>query len=255
MSTARTWVAPNTAGRRGRARPAHAPPPFASAAEQLLTRARHGDSRWFTVDDARHASRRAHEVADVTRTRYPELAHPVPQPLAPLRGRRRRPQGPLDRLLGRRCRDMRAHAMIDLAVVSVLLDAGAGPDWHYVEPATGQTFTRSEGLAVASFHAFTGGLFSSDTDHPLQADADGPARAGHRPPGRGVPGRARTIRWWAWKGAPSCCAAWARRWREQPEVFGEDGRPGGLLDMIIGRWARMSPTRPTLTRTTSCRSF
>ena len=42
-----------------------------------------------------------------------------------------------------------------------------------MEPATGQTFTRSEGLGVASFHAFTAGLFSSEKEHPLQVDSAG----------------------------------------------------------------------------------
>ena len=56
--------------------------------------------------------------------------------------------------------------MIDLTVVSVLLDAGAGPDWHYDEAASGQRFARSEGLGVASWHAFTAGSFSSDAGAP-----------------------------------------------------------------------------------------
>ena len=42
--------------------------------------------------------------------------------------------------LGGASRDERARLKIDLAVVSVLLDAGAGPDWTYVEPGTGQVF-------------------------------------------------------------------------------------------------------------------
>jgi hypothetical protein len=65
----------------------------------------------------------------------------------------------------------RAQAQVDLAVVSVLLDAGAGPDWRYIEPGSGEVFQRSEGLAVASFHMFCQGLFSSDPGAPLQVDA------------------------------------------------------------------------------------
>jgi hypothetical protein len=64
----------------------------------------------------------------------------------------------------------RAKAKFDLAIISVLLDAGAGADWRYVEPGTGAVFQRSEGLAVASFQMFCDGLFSS-SDKPLQADA------------------------------------------------------------------------------------
>jgi hypothetical protein len=66
-----------------------------------------------------------------------------------------------------------ARCRFELAITSVLLDAGAGEDWHYHEVATGQMYTRSEGLAVASFHMFLTGLFSSRTGSPWQADARG----------------------------------------------------------------------------------
>ncbi|WP_377476710.1 MAG: URC4/urg3 family protein [Microcoleus anatoxicus] len=59
----------------------------------------------------------------------------------------------------------------DLAIISVLLDAGAGADWHYCEAETGQIYRRSEGLAVATFRMFCQGLFSSNPDFPWQADA------------------------------------------------------------------------------------
>src|SRR5205814_8339687 len=53
-----------------------------------------------------------------------------------------------------------ARRRIDLAVVSVLLDAGAGPAWSYREPGKGATYARSEGLGVASFQMFANGAFS-----------------------------------------------------------------------------------------------
>ncbi|WP_439497023.1 URC4/urg3 family protein [Bosea sp. (in: a-proteobacteria)] len=65
----------------------------------------------------------------------------------------------------------RGRAAYDLAVVSVLLDAGAGPDWHYHDGVTGKAIGRSEGLALASLDMFAGGLFSSDPAEPLRADA------------------------------------------------------------------------------------
>jgi hypothetical protein len=52
--------------------------------------------------------------------------------------------------------------MIDLFLVSVLLDAGAGDVWRFTEKSTGNVIERSEGLAVASMYAFTDRLFSSD---------------------------------------------------------------------------------------------
>lgn len=68
-----------------------------------------------------------------------------------------------------------ARRLVDLVVVSVLLDAGAGDKWKYVEEGTGQTITRSEGLGVASFHMFMDGAFSSVSEEgkKMQADAVG----------------------------------------------------------------------------------
>lgn len=41
-----------------------------------------------------------------------------------------------------------ARRLVDLVVVSVLLDAGAGDRWRYTEEGTGQVLGRSEGLGV-----------------------------------------------------------------------------------------------------------
>jgi Protein of unknown function (DUF1688) len=65
----------------------------------------------------------------------------------------------------------RARAAFDLVIVSVLLDAGAGPDWRYRD-AHGSVLSRSEGLAVASLEMFARGAFSLDKDNPLRVDAD-----------------------------------------------------------------------------------
>lgn len=192
-------------------------------ARHLLERARRGESTWFSVDDAALPVAAA-EVAAVTRTRYPDLN-------VPFHSRWRHFEaGGVDRRaqLGDR---LDARAMIDLAVVSVLLDAGAGPDWGYDEAATGQRFARSEGLGVASWHAFTSGLFSSDTTDPLRADAaalrdlDGDRLAdefqvGPENPLVGIDGRVAVLR-----RLGAILAA-------QPETFGAHGRPGGLFDVL-----------------------
>ncbi len=65
----------------------------------------------------------------------------------------------------------RARAEFDLVIVSVLLDAGAGPDWRFHDRATGFGIGRSEGLALASLRMFEAGLFSADPRDPLRADA------------------------------------------------------------------------------------
>merc|ERR1719183_3290557 len=57
--------------------------------------------------------------------------------------------------------DEQVKRLIDLATVSVLIDAGAGSIWKYTKP-NGEQRGRSEGLASASFQMFFSGLFSSD---------------------------------------------------------------------------------------------
>ena len=68
-------------------------------------------------------------------------------------------------------RAARARAEFDLAMVSVFLDAGAGPSWHYRDRKTGSAVGRSEGLGLASLAMFAGGAFSADPREPLRADA------------------------------------------------------------------------------------
>ena len=53
----------------------------------------------------------------------------------------------------------KARAKFELAIVSVLLDAGAGDQWTYHDSDCRRRFGRSEGLAVASFNGFCDGSF------------------------------------------------------------------------------------------------
>ncbi|MDB5861016.1 MAG: hypothetical protein JWQ76_4705 [Ramlibacter sp.] len=198
---------------------------------QLLQRARAGESAWFVVDEG-FLETAAQEVATVTRERYPKLHIPYHSRWRHFEAGGINRKAELERLLAGQPPQNRAHAMIDLTVVSVLLDAGAGAGWSYVEPATGKTFTRSEGLGVASFHAFTSGMFSSDKDHPLQVDAKGlrglvtahlasAFQVRENNPLIGVESRAALLR------------RLGEVMVEQPEVFGEEGRPAGLFDLLV----------------------
>jgi Protein of unknown function (DUF1688) len=67
----------------------------------------------------------------------------------------------------------RARRLVDLFLVSVLLDAGAGTKWQYKSKESGKFYSRSEGLAIASLEMFKAGAFSSDKDQPHQVDAAG----------------------------------------------------------------------------------
>ncbi len=115
-------------------------------------------------------------VADVIRTNYPDIRVPLHA-----RWRHFVLQGRdlwAERETSANCSDAaaRARAAFDLAIVSVLLDAGAGPDWTYRDAATGLSVARSEGLALASLRAFEAGLFSADEHDPLRVDGERLAR-------------------------------------------------------------------------------
>lgn len=60
--------------------------------------------------------------------------------------------------------------LIDLFVISVLLDAGAGNKWEFTEPNTNLKINRSEGIAVASLYMFENGIFSSNKNDKFIVD-------------------------------------------------------------------------------------
>jgi hypothetical protein len=127
----------------------------------------------------------------------------------------------------------RARAAFDLAITSVLLDAGAGPAWRYQDAATGSITTRSEGLAVASLRLFESGAFSTGPD-PLRADnlsalttkqlAKG-FQVTDANPLLGLDGRADLLR------------RLGDQATARPDLFGrkDSPRPGGLFDAIAAR--------------------
>lgn len=211
-----------------------------SRAAALLARARAGESEWFTIGDDDALEDTARTVAEVTRDRYAWGPIPYHSRWRHFEAGGVNRVAELDQLLGEVDARQRARTHLDLVLVSVLLDAGAGPDWHYFEAGSGQRFTRSEGLGVASFHAFTTGLFSSDPNHPLQADAAGlralvTDRLGDAfqvssvNPLVGLTGRATLLR------------RLGEAMSERPEVFGDDGRPGGLFDALVGSYGPAAP--------------
>lgn len=197
-----------------------------------------GCSGHFKLDRSR-LPEVARRVAALTRERFPDLRIPYHSRWRHFEAGGVDRKGELDALLAGRPVAEVARARIDLTVVSVLLDAGAGAQWRYTErpeldtlalpvhrqkgddllamlsaasgaapatppevdeaaaaapdiaspsatppaapsaapasppssPPSRATFTRSEGLGVASFRAFVAGVFSADPADPLRADA------------------------------------------------------------------------------------
>lgn len=128
-------------------------------------------------------------------------------------------------------------AAIDLALVSVLIDAGAGPRWTYAEAATGETYTRTEGLAIASLAMFASGLFSTDPFDPLRADARALAglTAEELADGFQISASNPLV---GLEGRLGLLNRLGQQIAHRADVFGtEDGaRPGGLLDHLIRRF-------------------
>jgi hypothetical protein len=129
-----------------------------------------GGSEHFGLDRTR-LDAVAQRVAALTRSRFPDLKIPYHSRWRHFEAGGVDRKGELDAKLAGRSHIAVARARIDLTLVSVLLDAGAGPGWSYREAETGREFARSEGLAVASFRAFMAGRFSSDPGDPTRVDA------------------------------------------------------------------------------------
>jgi hypothetical protein len=131
--------------------------------------------------------------------------------------------------------DELARMRFDLVVVSVLLDAGAGDAWRYREPETGQTYARSEGLAVASLDLFRAGALADDPAQPLRADVGALLALDQRRLGEafqvsrenpllGLAGRCRLLN------------RLGETLLAKPEIFGHEApRIGGLFDHLAGQ--------------------
>jgi Protein of unknown function (DUF1688) len=198
----------------------------------ILSCALAGESRWFTVDLGQ-LDPAAEQVASVTRRRYPDL-------VVPYHSRWRHFEaGGVDRagslfaplissgdLIGA------ARSRIDLAVVAVLLDAGAGGAWRYTDAATGFVAGRSEGLGIASLRAFEAGLFSSDARQPLRVD--GLALAALDVPTLAAAFQVRADNpLLGLEGRVGLLKRLGEAMHRQSDWFGESARPGALFDALL----------------------
>ena len=124
----------------------------------------------------------------------------------------------------------RARRLLDLFLVSVLLDAGAGDVWQY-KAEDGNLYNRSEGLAVASLEMFAVGAFSSDAQNPYQVNSAAlqaltPDRlaqlfqVSEDNPLSGVDGR------------HSLLLNLGHSLATHADIFGRIGRPGHMLDYL-----------------------
>jgi hypothetical protein len=183
-------------------------------AHEMLDLAIAGEVAGWEVDLGR-LGEVADLVAAVTRERFPDLAIPLHA-----RGRHFVAGAPI---LPQGDPAERARAAFDLVILSVLLDAGTGPGWRFADPVSGDTFTRSEGLAVASQRMFESGeladlagLETATLARGFQVSEDNPLV--------GLDGRGFLLR------------RLGLQVLARPDLF-PGGRPGGLYDVLAARAA------------------
>ena len=121
--------------------------------------------------------------------------------------------------------------LFELVIISVFLDAGAGPLWRYKDPVTHKEYTRSEGLALASLSLYQKGLFSNNPAKPLRIDASGLLALNEESlskefqvsatnPLEGVKGRVALLN------------NLGKTIKENPQYFGEEGRLGDFYTYV-----------------------
>ena len=136
-----------------------------------------------------------------------------------------------------------ARTKLDLVITSVLLDAGAGAAWKYVEESSGKSFNRSEGLGVASLYMFKSGVMAgdkkswkadseglqsitaADLEKYFQVTADNPLI--------GVQGRVQLL-----NNLGKACA--------RNPVFKKDNRPGNIIDHLAEKYGNKIPATAVL---------
>jgi len=122
-----------------------------------------------------------------------------------------------------------ARRVVELALVSVLLDAGAGPTWRYTEPSTGKAYGRSEGLAVASLDMYAEGFFSGRLKNdPWRVDAEGLGRASERNVGSAMQVGAENPME-GLTGRSALLSNLSLALQSGKEYFGDDARAGNLV--------------------------
>jgi hypothetical protein len=156
----------------------------------------------------------------------------------------------------------RTRRLIDMFLVSVLLDAGAGNRWSYKSKESGKIYRRSEGLAVATLEMFKAGMFSSDPAEPCRVDAAGLKKVTPAMLARGLQ-HSEENPLAGMEGRHGLVYRLSDALQNQ-EFFGEDARPGNMLGkddlsvfitgvvltffMFAGRLSHFTPVNTCLLR-------
>jgi hypothetical protein len=135
--------------------------------------------------------------------------------------------------------------LVDLTVISVLTDAGAGGGWTFLDSHRHE-YSKSEGLAIASYEMFLDGFFSSDRAVPHRVNSLGLReinledlakryQVSQTNPILGLEGRLKKLH------------DLGVSLDEHPELFGaECPRPGNMVDYLLNLTKPDSTNTPQL---------
>jgi len=198
-----------------------------SRCQAVYDRAVVGKTKHFNIDSSK-MSDALDLVMKTTKENYPDMNIPYHS-----RWRHFNSADVRKLIAGWKCDSIEvARRLIDLVTISVLLDAGAGNQWKYVDQH-GKTTERSEGLAIASFDMFRDGLFSSDPALPHRVNSLGlhnmqlaqlekGFQVDDENPITGLEGRFKLLR------------RLSKALESQPEYFGAEApRPGNIIDYVL----------------------
>ncbi|ROW15856.1 hypothetical protein VPNG_02595 [Cytospora leucostoma] len=133
--------------------------------------------------------------------------------------------------------------LIDLFMVSVLLDAGAGTQWSYKSTENGRIYRRSEGLAIASLEMFKTGVFSGDKANKFQVDKEGLRSLTVDKMAKGLQSREGN-ELAGLEGRTQLLVKLADALESNKEFFGYDGRPGNMLDYLLAHPSTQASSMP-----------
>ncbi|KAF2634028.1 hypothetical protein P280DRAFT_71194 [Massarina eburnea CBS 473.64] len=212
----------------------------------VLEKARQNQLKHFTVDMSKLQDTAAYVVSIIKRDYAPDYA------AIPPHGRWQhfdvggRPR--VDQLMASWPSTVdaqeRTRRLMDLFLVSVLLDAGAGAKWQYRSKESGRIYRRSEGLAVASLEMFKAGLFSSNLNEPCQVDSAGLKKLTMESLARGLQVTEQN----PLDGLQGRAGLLMRLGDalQNQEVFGLEARPGNMLDYLLSHPSTQASSVPII---------
>ena len=196
----------------------------------MLAAGLRGELAHFTVD-LESLDTAAHVVSELIRISYPDVTSRSMRAGA-ISWSAGATSGPSARRNPWASPAAKARAEFDLAITSVLLDAGAGPSWRYLDPATGRWSRAPKGSASRAC------AFSRPApSRPIRPTAARRRRAADAAESRRRCGRLSK------HGRQSACRRRRSRWllaslggavAAKPDVFAREdhARPGGLYDHL-----------------------